>query len=443
MMNRNDFLKALQALAPLKGKTVCAAFSGGPDSLALLHLLCSSAAVGGFSVTAVHINHGLRGEEAERDERFCRDFCRRLQVELTVFRVDCKAERLPGESTELCARRLRYRCFEKVTADYIATAHHADDAAETFLLNFVRGSGLKGLCGIPPVRDRYLRPLLGFSRQQLLLYLEAQGLSYVTDSTNCLPTACNRNRLRHTVMPVLHQINSRFSQTAAQNFSLLWADSNYLEQTAAAVLKQIQTNSGLPALALSRQHPAIAARVVQQYLAKFHCRVDALHLKAVLALLSKKGGGRVQLFGNRFCAVRGGYLYYTEERPLHYRVCTRVVSKENLQNELIINNLLLKNTIDYDKILNELKFRVRQPGDSFIPAGGRHTKAVRRLQAEAGILPEQRCYAPLAVDDGGVVWGMDIGVANRVAVSAQTQKVLIFEVRQQECELPEADPLKN
>ena len=135
---------------------------------------------------------GRRGAEADRDEQFCRSLCRQLQVLLTVFKVNCQSERQPGESTELCARRLRYACFEKVPANYIATAHHADDAAETFLLNFARGSGLKGLCGIPPRRGRYLRPLLGFSRAQLLLYLKSQGLSFVTDSTNLQPTACNR-----------------------------------------------------------------------------------------------------------------------------------------------------------------------------------------------------------------------------------------------------------
>ncbi len=429
-MNRNSFLTALQALAPLQGQTICAALSGGADSVALLHLLCSTAKAGGFTVTAVHVNHGLRGPEADRDEQFCRSLCRQLQVLLTVFKVNCQSERQPGESTELCARRLRYACFEKVPANYIATAHHADDAAETFLLNFARGSGLKGLCGIPPRRGRYLRPLLGFSRAQLLLYLKSQGLSFVTDSTNLQPTACNRNRLRHRVLPELEQINSNFSQTAARNFRLLKADSDFLEQTAAAVFKSVNTKRGLLVLPLRQQHPAIAARVVQQYLALFGFRADALHQEAVLALLNGQKGGRVQLFGNLFCAVRGGYLYCVKQQPLQYSVQTKIILSENPLHELKINNLLLKNAIDYDKIQNEFKIRVRQPGDSFIPAGSRCTKAVRRLQAEAGIPPEQRGYAPLAADDGGIIWGLEIGVASRVAVSGQTRKILIFTVRQ-------------
>lgn len=103
-MNRNSFLTALQALAPLQGQTICAALSGGADSVALLHLLCSTAKAGGFTVTAVHVNHGLRGPEADRDEQFCRSLCRQLQVLLTVFKVNCQSERQPGESTELCAR---------------------------------------------------------------------------------------------------------------------------------------------------------------------------------------------------------------------------------------------------------------------------------------------------------------------------------------------------
>lgn len=426
MMNLHDFYLVLQKLVPLKGKEICVALSGGADSVALLHLLLSVSKQGEFTVSAVHVNHGLRGEEAQRDANFCAALCKKLGVKLYSFSVRVLAEQQPGESTELCARRLRYRCFETLSCNYIATAHHADDAVETFLLNFTRGSGLNGLCGIPQVRQRYIRPLLGFTRQEILAYISSQNLTYVTDSTNMQPELCNRNRLRHFVVPELKKINAAFSKTAVRNFQLLRQDADFLNQTAAETYKALKTPCGLPVEQLRMQHPAMLSRILQQYLLSFHFEADHFHLSQIMQLLNEEGGGRLQLKNKLFCAVRNGYLYCIVEEPLHYSVQTKIVSAEKLQALLKINNLLFKNAIDYDKIQNVFQFRTRKAGDSMIPFGRNCTKAVRRLQAEAGIPPEQRNFLPLAADDQGIIWGAFIGVAERVAVTKKTKRVLIF-----------------
>ena len=184
MTAKDKFLAAVreyQMLSP--GDTVAAAVSGGADSMCLLSLLCDCAEELGIRVHAVHVHHGIRGAEADRDEAFVRTFCEDLEVPLTVFHVDVPAEAArTGESTELCARRLRYAMFDQLAADKIATAHTASDAVETLLMNLSRGSGLTGLCSIPKVRGRIVRPLIGFFREETESYCREAGVPFVTDS---------------------------------------------------------------------------------------------------------------------------------------------------------------------------------------------------------------------------------------------------------------------
>ena len=195
-------LKQYRMVAP--GDQVVCAVSGGADSVALLFALYLLREKLGICVSAVHFNHGLRGEESDRDEAFVEKLCHRLDVPLTVGRAAVK----PGKKgLEAAAREARYRFFSTLSGK-IATAHTADDNAETVLMHMVRGTGLKGLGGIAPIRGPFIRPMLGITRQEVLAFLEEYRLQYVTDSSN--ESDCFlRNRLRHHVMPLLKQENPR------------------------------------------------------------------------------------------------------------------------------------------------------------------------------------------------------------------------------------------
>ena len=194
-------------LAP--GETVLLALSGGADSVALL---CALRALG-YPVRAFHLNHCLRGAESDRDEAFCRALCERLGVPLTVERIDVRAQ-TAGEGIEAAARRIRYeRLAAAAQGAKIATAHTADDNLETMLFHLARGTGPKGLAGIPPVRDGVIRPLIGVERAQVEAYLAELGQDYVTDSTN-LADSYTRNRIRHGVVPALRQINPEAGRAA-------------------------------------------------------------------------------------------------------------------------------------------------------------------------------------------------------------------------------------
>ncbi|MCQ2227548.1 MAG: tRNA lysidine(34) synthetase TilS [Bacteroidales bacterium] len=204
-----------------KQKGVLVAISGGADSVVLLHYLVSN----GYYCIAAHCNFHLRGEESDRDEQFVRQFCDELSVPLHVAHFETKQYAENHKlSIEMAARELRYGWFFKIMEQEqlpcVAVAHHSDDAVETFLLNLVRGTGIRGLTGMKPKQGRVVRPLLGYSRQDIELYCRAHKLKYVTDSTN-LSDAYTRNRLRHNVVPQLKAINPSFLSTMRGNMAHL------------------------------------------------------------------------------------------------------------------------------------------------------------------------------------------------------------------------------
>ena len=228
-------LTAQYDLLPAGARVLCAV-SGGADSMCLLHLLLQAAPEGGFQVEAAHFNHGLRGDEAQRDEEFVRAQCVRWQVPLTVGRGDVgDFARREGQTIEEAARTLRYAFLEEraqaAGCTHIATAHNADDNLETLLLHLVRGAGLHGLAGIPPRRGKLIRPLLAVSRREIEAYLTEHGIPHVEDSTNT-DAAYARNRLRHQVIPILRALNPRLSEHTAQTMGFLRSDNDYLNAQA-------------------------------------------------------------------------------------------------------------------------------------------------------------------------------------------------------------------
>ena len=167
----------------VKGERLLVGLSGGADSAALL--LCLNEL--GYDVSACHVNHCIRGEEADRDQHFCERLCEGLGIGITVRRVDVPAYcRANPVSEEEGARLLRYNALQEISADKICTAHNLDDCLETTLFNLARGSGLKGIASIPPVRGNIIRPLIECSREEIEAYLAERGQNFVTDSTNLL-----------------------------------------------------------------------------------------------------------------------------------------------------------------------------------------------------------------------------------------------------------------
>ena len=293
-MTRTDLPEAavfLRRWFPGGGRVLCAV-SGGLDSMCLVDYMSRAA---GFTVAAAHFHHGLRGAEADRDEEFVQSWCAERGIPCLSGRGDTRALAAEqGLSLEEAARRLRYAFLEKTAAeggfDAVFTAHHADDNAETVLLNLIRGTGPQGLAGIPAVRGRIYRPFLRIPRAALADYAALRGLPHVEDSTNSDPGAAARNALRSAVTPVLRQINPRYAENIGRMGEILRRESEAVETMAAALVRQAEDLPDgwvIPCQVLRSAPEAAAERAVLRLLEKTggHRKdLGAAHVRAVLAL---------------------------------------------------------------------------------------------------------------------------------------------------------------
>ena len=269
LLSARLFLHRLAAKTPAGERRWLVAVSGGRDSMCLLHLTLQWGRENGVEVAAAHFNHRLRGETADRDEAFVRDFCRTHGVPFVRGEGDTRAlAKHRGMTIEEAGRTLRYAFLERTAAErgcqWILTAHHAGDNAETMLLNLCRGTGGRGLSGIPQVRGQVARPLLQIPREEIEGYVARHGILYVEDETNFEDDAA-RNLLRHQVLPVLCQVNPRAVENMSRTAGILRREGEAIDQAAAALMEQARgTWRGLRISreALAAAPEAVAARAV-------------------------------------------------------------------------------------------------------------------------------------------------------------------------------------
>lgn len=309
-----------------KGDLVLAAVSGGADSVCMLLLLKDAAPALGFSLAAVHVEHGIRGEESLADMRFTQELCEGLGVPLRVYHASVPEEAArSGLGLEEAARKLRYQILDRAVREAaesgwpeasgccrstsrirVALAHHIQDQAETVLFHLVRGSGARGLAGMQPVRQTssgyaLIRPMLKLQRAQIESCLKERGQSYRTDATN-QDTTYARNRLRMQVMPELTQINAQAALHIAQAAERIAEQQDYIRQEAAHSLEEIsRRREGRLYICiphLQQLHAVIQKEMLSQALAETAGRrkdLTAVHLQQLLALAGGTSGGRLSL----------------------------------------------------------------------------------------------------------------------------------------------------
>ncbi len=421
------------------GDKVVVALSGGCDSVALLSVMLELKDTLGVSVSAAHVNHNLRGAESDRDEAFVKALCQEKNVELSVFSVDVKGEcARTGESVELCARRLRYACLEKFVVDgcKVATAHTASDSAETVLFNLARGTSVKGMCGIPPVRDGYIRPLIYCTRNDNEAYCKEHGIDFVTDSTN-LDDDCTRNFIRHNIVPLIKQINPSFENAVIRMSGQLSDIDGLLDREADRLISAAECDGGFEcSTLLSAEYPVLSRSV--HTIVKRLCGItlDAFHTDELCALIAS--GGKIQLS----CGVNaecGTLLRFyndaeTVAEPFQselsvgeldtpcFKIKTEYVCAKNAQ---FVNNLFKQHIIDCDKIVGKAIIRNRLEGDR-LKIKGRPTKQLRKLMNEKKIPSHLRDVYPVVADEKGVICAVGIGVDERVLPDDLTEKMIII-----------------
>jgi tRNA(Ile)-lysidine synthase len=282
----------LQKVKIPKDRHVTVALSGGADSVALLHALLEL----GLNVTCCHVNHNLRGAESDTDEAFVRDLCKKWGVKVTVCSLNVKSLQKKHQSLEEAARNARYAFFSEF--ETVATAHTASDNAETVLLNLIRGTGLKGLCGIPPVRDNIIRPLIECQRSDIEEYCKKHDLDYVTDSTNHCEEF-TRNKIRMRLIPVIKQINPAFDCTVTRMCEILREDSDFLENTAQCCDYSIKQ--------LSNLEKPLLKRIIIGLLSHNNISPSNLRVSQIIEIIDN-GQGKINLEKHKFALISDGIL---------------------------------------------------------------------------------------------------------------------------------------
>lgn len=412
-INISEFLDTYN----IKGKRVAVALSGGPDSVCLIHKFCEIKDKYNINLSAAHLNHKIRDNEADRDMQFCIDLCKELNVPLCLKEVDVKNNTQKGESLELAARRIRYAFFEELDCDFIATAHNCDDNAETIILNLIRGSGNKGIGGIPVIRGKYIRPLLNYKKQEILDYLSANNYNYVTDSTN-KENDYSRNKIRNLVFPVLKTINENFLDNINRFSLLAKQDEEFLNKIEQEYFEKNFYNNTLD-LSNIKEEPCILSRVIKLFFNKNNLNFCKKTADELIEAIKSNTDAKINISKNLFIVLKNNKLSLINCGKKHkYTVKTEIV-----------NNLLLNNTIDCDKLIGQLVVSVKQEGDT-LKLKGRPTKELRRLYSEKQIQSFLRETLPVARDDMGVVWAYKIGTAERVLPNKNSKNILRFKVEE-------------
>ena len=409
------------------GEKVTVALSGGADSVSLLFALLRLQKKLNITVSAAHFNHMIRGDEADRDENFTRELCEKLNVPFVAGRGDVpQYARNNKISEETAARELRYAFLEN-REGLIATAHTASDNFETLLFNLTRGAGLGGLCGIPPKRGKIIRPLILCTRDDVEKYCLDNSLEFITDSTN-LSDDYTRNKIRHKVIPVLKEINPSAETAAMRTVMSISEADGFLNGCAERFLSENTREGGLYVNSLP--HPSVAKTAIRRFAEiSVGNRLDSTHTNELYFIALN--GGRTSLPENFEGICENGVLKIKKtgvENTEKYRFEVKTERRINdlFTNGEKVNNLLLKSSLDCDKIIGKSVLRTRQAGDSIRLAGRGCTKTLKKLFCELAVPEDMRAYIPVIADDKGVIWIYGIGVADRCAVTKKTKEITVI-----------------
>ncbi len=411
------------SMSDMLNEGVVVGFSGGKDSLLLLICLTELRKTLGFDLRCVHINHMIRGEDADSDEAFSRLTAEALGVPIHTVRVDVPAyAREKKISIELAARELRYEELYRYQKEHslgcIAVAHNATDNLETVIFNITRGAGTVGCAGIPPVRDSVIRPIIYLTSDEIIGVLEKFSVPYAVDKTNfeCDYTRC---AIRHKVLPTLCEINPALEGCVSRLSQNLRRDADALDRIAEEIFAENYKDGYLSAEALVNAHDAIKYRLIKM-LAGPDCSLQHSQVSAIIARLV--GGGA-------FCiTLASGYEFYRDAYKCTVRIRKDDISSSLAPRELLMGenvfceygcavylsdtphtvsfsnvyNSLVQVKIPCDIINGKLYVRPRREGDSYIFGGITHK--LKKMMIDAKIPKERRASYPVICDGDGILY---------------------------------------
>jgi len=432
---------------------VLAAVSGGVDSIVLLHLLQQLEKSLDLRLEIIHVNHCLRGEQADRDQQFVDQLAKEHNIPIISRKVNVpKYLARKALSEEQGARFLRYRFFEwalkRTGADCVALGHQADDQVETVIDHFLRGSGVKGLCGMPIQRDKYIRPLLFATRKEIETYAKLNSLHYLIDSTNVM-VKYRRNRIRHELIPYLKKhFNPSIAEGMLRSAKIMSEVEVYLNQQARIALDDCLINLKKNKIILDINSFLNYFSVIQKYTLYLlfekaqlsRSILTAQKFDRILSLVqSRDSGKKILLPDNWQIQVNYDQLVMMKERDVDFLVPIKFNENYQLLNsEICFSAELIEKSqlpdrfprnkqieyIDYDKIEGQLIIRNFRPGDRFRPLNFKGEKKLSDYFIDNKIPLHQRKEIPLLVCDAGIVWIFEHQIDDRFKISSMTERIL-------------------
>ncbi len=446
-----------------KGDSLLVALSGGADSVCLTHALNALSKEMGFSLSAAHLNHGIRGEEADRDESFAKGFCEGLNI--PFYQKHVKAEEIAkaeGLTVEEAGRKERYAFFNEICRNkgqnIIATAHNRDDVAETVLMRIIRGTGTDGLSGIKFIReDGVIRPLLSVSREEIEEYCRENGLSYCTDSTNA-DNDYTRNRIRNELLPYLREnFNPNITEsliTLSQNAT---ADSEFLNSYAKRLYKRL--GSPMPNRkpvvlhieSIEMVDKAITARLIQRASKEAmgeDFSLEKKHIHKILSLKNKETGARIDLPKGLSVCVKYGWLEFTNNNEIDQGLTQKYFGNdytatiepgngyriEGIGGTVYVKRALMSEykksagdiLIDEDKLSGEIVLRNRRKGDKMAVFKDGRSKKIKSIFIDLKIPREKRDDIPLICQGNEVLAIVGGRVSEKYKIDKNSERVWVI-----------------
>ena len=410
-----------------QNEEITVALSGGADSVVLLHSLISlKNHLNPAEISAVHINHNLRGEAAEADQNFVINLCKKWNINLEIFQTDVNHLAATLKiGIEEAGRQARYSIFNKIP-NKVALGHNSDDVSETIIMNLCRGAGLRGLCGIPPINGKIIRPLIETSRVEIEAYIKKYNLEHITDQSN-FSNDYTRNRIRNQIIPAIESaINPKARQTISKNAALMRDDEDFLNQQAQQALKNCRIQpyytdeiSRLDITKLTALHKALARRVIR--LAIFDIRqkdenISKAHIEAILNLVAGETGKTAHL--PDITAQKSYNLLILQKHKQEPKgFCYPIKLGDTLNIPEIGKNATFSKfpsefnakyctkAFECDMVSGDFFIRTRQPGDKIILSGknGNFTKKLQDYFTDLKIPKHERDSIPLLAKENEII----------------------------------------
>ena len=439
-----------------RGAKVVVAVSGGADSMALLLALFQLRSVYNMTLIVAHVNHQLRGEEAEQDALFVEHQAARLGLPFHQTCVEVKAlQRSSRISVQQAARQLRYRFLyalqQALNATRIALGHTADDQAETLLMRLVRGSGPAGFAGIPAVRLPFIRPLISVSRPTIYSYLQSEHCPWVEDSSNAHMIYL-RNRVRLDLLPKLREYNPQIVRRLNELTDMLRADSQVLAQQVdewalQTLAWQAQSRVEIYCRLFSLAPVAIQRLLLRRVIEALAASPEAVGFRHIESLrqfiVSGKQGRRCSLPGEIDAERRAETILVWNTSKTPVIPCVLVLPVPGKADVVHLNIRLIADVIpkpcnlgrigpqcallDLDRTICPLQVRFRQPGDRFYPLGSPGSKKLQDFFIDTKIPRGERPYVPLVVSGHEIVWVVGYRIAESFKLRPETNRVLCIQ----------------